>query len=58
MKFTEKIQGCDLKENWMISEVLLILLSLLLIIRATKEYEIEGRYNGRGPTYHIIIHAL
>ena len=23
-----------------------------------KKYEIEGRYNWRGPPYHIIIHAL
>ena len=24
----------------------------------TREYEIEGRYNWRGPPYHMLIHAL
>ena len=24
----------------------------------TKESEIDGRYNWRGPPYHMIIHAL
>ena len=23
-----------------------------------KQYEIEGRYNWRGPPYHMIIHTL
>ena len=30
----------------------------ICILPFTKEYEIEGRYNWRGPPYHMIIHAL
>ena len=27
-------------------------------VSASKEFEIDGRYNCRGPPYHIIIHTL
>ena len=29
-----------------------------ILLDTSKEYEIEGRNNWRGPPYHMIIHAL